>query len=245
LLIWNNGTCVPATPTATPTPTPTSTPTPTVTPTPTPVDVCPNIQGVQTNVPEGYHLNSDHQCVPNIVECDDDCVTPTPTPTEEVTPTPTVTPTPESNNNGGSSGGGSASAPTCSDGSTTQLPANPHVVRKGTEAWVNSFITQGDSENIYWGETSDPNWMNENSSAGEFPDGVKPNADKFVSYHIGNLKEGVAYNFGIQQKQGCGTGQLVTAVIIDGPQRKEVNENEKITIIISNSFFTYDNTSTS
>jgi hypothetical protein len=29
------------------------------------VDVCPNIEGPQATVPEGMHLNSDHQCVPD------------------------------------------------------------------------------------------------------------------------------------------------------------------------------------
>ena len=34
---------------------------------PPPVDVCPNIAGNQATVPDGMHLNSDGQCVPNVV----------------------------------------------------------------------------------------------------------------------------------------------------------------------------------
>lgn len=43
-----------------PTPTPRYTPTPT----PTPTDVCPNIDGIQTKLPDGYIFNQDHLCVP-------------------------------------------------------------------------------------------------------------------------------------------------------------------------------------
>lgn len=45
-----------ATPSATPTATPIPTLIPTATPVPTPVDVCANIAGIQTKVPDTYHL---------------------------------------------------------------------------------------------------------------------------------------------------------------------------------------------
>ena len=63
---------------------------PTPTPSPTPKDVCSNLDGVQTEIPQGYH-NVDGECVPN--GCEWDCeLTPTPTITPTVTPTPTETP---------------------------------------------------------------------------------------------------------------------------------------------------------
>jgi len=162
----------------------------------------------------------------------EDNVTPTPTPTCSPTPTPTETPTPtvspsetptptstpSTNSTGSSSGGGGQSnnAPVCSNGNTLQLPANPFVIRKGNTATVNSFITEGDSENIYWGLSSDINWVKENSSAETNPNGVLPNSDHFVSYTINDLNPNAAYNFGIQQKFGCGGGNWITAVIVDG-----------------------------
>ncbi|QQG41415.1 MAG: hypothetical protein HYV90_04640 [Candidatus Woesebacteria bacterium] len=76
-------------PTPTPTPTPTATPreceededecsTPTPEPTATPeiTDACPNIEGIQDSIPEGYFLNSDDNCVEG--------EEPTPTPDADV-----------------------------------------------------------------------------------------------------------------------------------------------------------------
>ena len=102
-------TCSVATPTPSPTPEITATPSPTptigcdgdcVTPTPTPVDVCRNIQGDQTTLPDGYGYNSDGMCV-QICNGDnqESCLTPTPT----ETPVPT---NPPSNNGGGGPGDG-------------------------------------------------------------------------------------------------------------------------------------------
>ncbi len=49
------------TPTVIPTASPTIVPTPTEIPTPTPtteIDVCPNLDGIQTNIPDTYHLDA-------------------------------------------------------------------------------------------------------------------------------------------------------------------------------------------
>lgn len=60
--IWENDCQIPdSTPTPTPTPTPTEEASPTPTPTSTPeetVDVCANIDGIQTSVPDGKHLDA-------------------------------------------------------------------------------------------------------------------------------------------------------------------------------------------
>lgn len=141
--------------------------------------------------------------------CDDgQCVTPTPT--EEVTPTPTQTPCTENCGNPPTFAGSSTEAPVCSDGTTTQLPANVHVLRNGSDATVNFFITEGDSANIYWRVVGSSEWQNAASD-------VKPNSDKFVSYTVHDLDANLGYDFGVQQKHGCGGGQLVTAVVVDGP----------------------------
>lgn len=56
--------CQTSTPSPTPTPIPTPTPTPLPsrtpdpTPSPTPFDVCPNLDGIQTSVPDNYHLDT-------------------------------------------------------------------------------------------------------------------------------------------------------------------------------------------
>ena len=171
---------------------------PPVTPTPTP-KLC-----------EHWGWNWDEKCVtptptvsvtptPSPTPCDgEDCVTPTPTPTEEITPTPTP-----SNTGGGSDGGssnpGATQAPVCSDGTTTQLPANVFVNRNGTQATVNFFITEGDSANIYYKVDGHSSW--------EFSvPNVTRNSDKFVSYTITGLDANTAYDFAVQQKQGCGGG---------------------------------------
>jgi hypothetical protein len=95
--------------------------------------VCPNIQGDQTVLPDGYGLNSDNMCVPI---CNGDnqesCLTPTPTPTE--TPVPTNVP----NNPGGPGDGrsdgksdGGSSCPSCTSGGS-----NGKVLGAKTEGQV-------------------------------------------------------------------------------------------------------------
>ena len=109
--------------------------------------------------------------------------------------------------------GSSTNPPVCSDASTIQLPANIHVVRKGSEATVTFFITQGDSANIYYKVVGQSDWQY------SVPN-VKGNGDNYVSYTIGGLNPALGYTFGVQQVQGCGGGQLVEAVVVDGPQAR-------------------------
>lgn len=218
--IWEND-CKDPKPTPTPTAKPTATPTP---------KICNSDHPCVTPTPKDCDKRDKDDCEPTPtptpkicygqdgeIQVPIPCPTATPTPSEEPTPSATPSATPTPTNDGGNGGGGQANnPPVCSNGDTIQLPANPFVVRKGDTATVNSFITQGDSENIYWGLSSDINWFKENSSAGTNPNGVFPNADHFVSYTIGGLNPNLAYNFGIQQKWGCGGGNWVTAVIVDG-----------------------------
>ena len=107
--------------------------------------------------------------------------------------------------------GSSTEAPRCTNGDTTQLPANLHVVREGGDATVNFFVTEGDSANIYWRVVGSSEWQNAVAD-------VKPNADRFVGYTIHGLNPDLGYDFGVQQVRGCSGGQLVTAVVVDGPE---------------------------
>lgn len=126
-------------------------------------------------------------------------------PCEEPTPTPEVTPSPEPNRESSAS----VQAPMCPDGSTTNVVANPHVLRLGSEATVNFFITEGDSANVYWKEVDSNVWQHALSD-------LKPNSDRFVSVTVGGLDPNLGYTFGIEQKFGCGGGQR-TAVVVDDP----------------------------
>lgn len=137
-------------------------------------------------------------------DCDwkeDDCVTPTPT----ATPTPSPTPEVQTSNSGTSN---PPSAPVCTDGSTTSVVANLQVARNGDQATVSFFVTQGDSANIYYKESSSQGWQY------SVPD-VKAGENGYVSYTITGLKAGVDYDFGVQQKVGCGGGQIVTSFVHD------------------------------
>lgn len=130
--------------------------------------------------------------------------------------TPTPTPTPEADHNAPGTNS------ICTTGATTQLPANVFVTRDGTHATVNGFVTEGDSVNIYWKETSQSGWPY--SSAGTNPDGVRPNADHFVSYTVNELKAGVDYDFAFEQKFGCGAGEKfnLKAVVHDADDYTKV-----------------------
>lgn len=141
------------------------------------------------------------------VSCNQSVSNPTPT------ATPSATTTTSSGSGGGGGGGQSNSAPVCSDGSTIQLVGNPFVQRKGSQATVNFFITQGDRANIYYKVLGQPNWQYSVI-------GLTPNSDKFVSYTINSLDANLGYVFAIQQTQGCGGGQLANAVIVDGPSTR-------------------------
>lgn len=145
--------------------------------------------------------------------CEKECEV-TPTPTEEVTPTPTPEDT------GGSSVGdapltnNTTGAPSCPNGKTVNLVANPHVWRNGSQATVNFFITEGDSANIYYREEGVNGWTHSvlQSEVKKYVNG-----DKYVSYTIYGLNPQLGYDFGIEQVNGCGGGQVLS-VVVDGPQ---------------------------
>lgn len=158
------------------------------------VDECLEVEGVQ--------LNKDL--------CPD--ITPTPTESITLTPTPTETPKQEVRSDSSSSGTSMPTAPVCNDGNTINLPANPHVYRKGEEAIVNWFETEGNSANIYYKEVGQENWTH------AVRDIEVNNADRFGSVTIRALNPNLGYIFGIQQKYGCGGGETVIAVIVDGPE---------------------------
>lgn len=165
-----------------------------------PEDQCKNIEGFQWNVPDGYHQG--HGIFSKWCFKDkEEEVTPTPTPEVTCTENCGTPPT---------FAGSSTEAPVCSDGTTTTVVANPHVIRNGSSATVNFFITEGNSANIYYKEVGADNWQHSVSD-------VQPNGDRFVSYTINDLNPSLGYTFGIQQKQGCGGGEIVTSVIVDGP----------------------------
>lgn len=98
-------------------------------------------------------------------------------------------------------------APVCTNGDTAKAVANPHVIRNGSEATVNFFITEGDSANVFYGIVGQPHWQHAVAD-------VKPNSDNFVSLTIKNLDPVGDYDFGIMQKTNCGGGKI-TAVIVD------------------------------
>lgn len=133
---------------------------------------------------------------------------------------PTPTPTPGQPGNPPTFAGSSTNAPVCGDGQTTKVVANGHVIRgvngDFSKAIVNAFITEGDSVNVYWRIVGDGTWKH--SSASEYPNGIKPNGDKFISYQVNELDPNGDYDFGIEQKNGCGGGTI--AVIKDGAVSK-------------------------
>jgi hypothetical protein len=162
-----------------------------------PVDVCPNMEGDQEVVPDGYHTDEQGNCVINEEKREDPCAPGVPFIGSHCG----WSPEPEKHN---------SDAPQCTDGSTTQLPANIHVVRDGKKATVNFFITEGDRANVYYRVVGQKEWQHAVAS-------LLPNADNFVSYTIEGLNPNLGYDFGIQQVRGCGGGNLVTAVVVDGP----------------------------
>lgn len=140
------------------------------------------------------------------------CISVTPTitiePTEPVA-SPSAMPTEEVKHEDNHVGGTSETkAPQCPNGETTNVVANPHVFRSGSDATVNFFITEGDSANIYYSVVGQSHWGNAVSN-------IKANSDNFVSYTIHDLNPQLGYDFGIQQVRGCSGGKT-TAVIIDG-----------------------------
>jgi len=65
-----------------------------------PVDVCPNLEGVQKQMPEGFTLNEQGDCVRNACDlvassvASEPCPSPSPTPTPSPSPSPEPTPSP-------------------------------------------------------------------------------------------------------------------------------------------------------
>ena len=172
-----------------------------------PEDVCENLEGVQEETPEGM-VNEQGNCyVPEepkdycdtlegVQAEDEDC----PREEEEEPTQPGTPPT---------FAGSSTNAPVCPDGNTSKVPANAHVVRNGGSATANFFITEGNSANIYWKVNESADWQHSASN-------VKPNSENFVSFTINDLVPALGYTFGVQQKSGCGGGQI-TAVVVDPP----------------------------
>lgn len=145
----------------------------------------------------------ERKCEMEVYQCEE--------PTPEVTPTeePTPTPVPCEHDCTPTFAASTTNAPSCPDKSTTNVVANPHVIRAGESATVNFFITEGDSANIFYSEVGLPHWQHAVAN-------VKPNNDRFVSYTVHGLVPALGYDFGIQQKFGCSGGQT-TAVIVDDP----------------------------
>jgi len=132
---------------------------------------------------------------------------PTATPTPTVIPTPAPTGVPETPAPQPCNGcGGGQSLPLCTDGTTILLPANFFVVRSTDSATLKWWPTQGDQVNIYYKELGQNSWTH--------AVGDQPNNGLFV---VNALNPKLGYVFGLQQKTGCGGGQIVTSVVVDGP----------------------------
>jgi hypothetical protein len=119
-------------------------------------------------------------------------------------PTPTPTPTPEPKRELTEAG-----APICPDGVPLIVPANPHVVRDGSDATVNAHILEGDRVNIYFRENSEGEWAHAERDI--------PVVGQYLSHTIHDLNPALGYTFGIQAANGCAGGETVLAVVIDPP----------------------------
>lgn len=178
--IWYNNCNIPQpTPTVIPTAQPTATPTATLTPTPTIVvdDISPT---------------------PTVTECQD-CVTPTPTDQPRVTATPTQAPKQEAN----TPTSGVNPGPRCENTPPTKTMANFHVYRKGDDAIVKWWPTEGDKANIYYKQVKSDVWqysLRDIQNTG------------YVEIHgLGTLD----ITFAGQQSNGCAGGPL-TNPVVDG-----------------------------
>ena len=107
-----------------------------------------------------------------------------------------------------------AGAPQCTDLSPILLPANFHVTRRGSEADLKWFQTQGDKVNIYFKEVSAAGWEH---SVADVPAKVGEFPNNYNEFTVGMLNPALGYTFGLQQASGCAGGQLVTSVVVDGP----------------------------
>ena len=99
----------------------------------------------------------------------------------------------------------SVAAPVCQDGSIVSLPGNLHVLRDGAKATVKYQPTGGDLVDVYFKEVGQVFWTHSK--------GDQPN-NGYVE--IDSLNPSLGYIFGVRQHQGCGSGETVVAVVIDG-----------------------------
>jgi hypothetical protein len=168
-----------------PTPTPTSTPTPT--PTEEPEE-------------EYYYVCRENSCVKvegegeSQCEVDEDCFEEEPTPTDE--------PEEEENKPEGCTGDCSAPAPQCSTTNTTKQPENFHVYRKGDDAILKWWATEGNKVNVYW---KDPN-------ASEWQHAMQTENFGNVEIHGLGTRD---WTFGIQQVNDCGGGLITVGKIME------------------------------
>lgn len=126
-------------------------------------------------------------------------------------PTPTPTPEPGTPPTFAEKEG----TPVCSDLSTSKLVANFHVIRNGSSATANFFLTEGNHANLFYKVNGSATWQYAVSN-------LQPNSDKFVSYTVNDLDPNLGYTFGAQQTVGCGTGEIATSVVVDPPANGKV-----------------------
>ncbi len=168
-----------------------STPTPSATPTPTPT-VTPTSSPEPTTTPnpcEDENPNDEWELV--AVWTDDPCAEPTPEPT----PTPTEQPTIPLTNPSGPVG-----APTCVGAPFVFKPGNALVKRDGDKATVQWQPTQGSEAHIYYYQNENP--ANKHAKGDIQNDGIEEI----------NLLGSLNWTFGIQQKDGCATSDIVWVV---------------------------------
>jgi hypothetical protein len=205
-------------------------PQPSPTPTPKPVkDYCKNFEKDQKEVPYGMVSDPETRicsCAEGYHQVDEEVFTLRKPEKEYDTFTceldePEVTPVPPVEHNPAPEGAKSTTeTPVCTDGNTQKVVANLHVVRAGSDATVNYFITEGNTSNIYYRLNSSGNWEHSVMD-------VKGNSDNYVSYTIHELQPTGDYTFGVEQVNGCGGGNIAstTAVVVDSylPQLFRVN----------------------
>lgn len=138
-------------------------------------------------------------------------VTPGPTPTASAsaTPQPTPTPTPEVHTGEGFVPPTQSHEPSqCQDKDTTRLPENLHVYRKGDQAIVKYWPTEGDKVHVYYKQNDSPSWQYSITTQNTGYVLIEGLGDKDIT-------------FAVQQVIGCGGGPLTNA-IIDGPTQQWV-----------------------
>ena len=115
----------------------------------------------------------------------------------EYLPTPEPVPTPDPS---------PAAAPVCTNNVPDLDLKNPHVVRNGSDATVNSFVPEGDRVNIYFRTSGQTEWQHALRDV--------PVTNGYLSVTIHDLNPTGDYDFGIQASNGCAGGEII-AVIVD------------------------------